>query len=134
MPGWLHERLAEALARTAILAGAEVFREHPVRIGQRTLFADLVVRYGGRVGLVEVERSSDRVAADVEKATALGARFLLVATPDRQTAAAVERAVARIREGAGCPAPIVVAPYAQAIKALNQLLTLDDVLVGRPVQ
>ena len=134
MRGWLHDFLVQGIASAVDTRQVRIYREYSVRVGDRTLFADLLLRSDELTVLVEVERSPDRVASDIEKAVALTVDVLLIVTPDRQTAAAVKRAVRRLGPEIVNSSPrIDVTPYGTAIQTLTDLMTISDSLVRPPV-
>ena len=125
--GWLHNQMVAHLAGVLRGAGAWVRVEHPIRVADSTLLADLYAGLGRRTLLVEVERTPDRVSKDLVKAEAVGATWCVIVTPTAAGARAVRRKLGiqspprpRLQFG------IVVWPYGVALQRLIELLSFDD--------
>ena len=84
------------------------------RVGHR--FIDLFVEWEGWRFVIEVELTADRVANDVVKAVAAQADLLLIVSPNRRAAAAVNRKLARL----SVPSGLVVwsLPFGPALQRL----------------
>ena len=94
---FMHNSILARHVRTAIeLKGYPTFEEFPVSRGQRPASVDLAVMICGLLILIEFERSTARIAADVAKARKLGAYLLLIVVPHAQLVNRVGAALKRL--------------------------------------
>jgi hypothetical protein len=119
-----NEILARRLRQVAEECGATVHAEQPVQVDGAVSYADLVIRKDGQLTVCEPEQSGRRVGNDLRKAVALGARLLLIATPDAPTAHACRRQLRRLpRPDANLK--VIVCPLGAALEILRATLTAD---------
>ena len=124
---WFHNLMVCRTAETLRHLGAWVKIEHPVRSNSRTLLADIYAGLGHRPWLVEIERTPDRVPADIEKAIALGVGRLILVAPNRRTADALERRVDRLtKKTDGFNGVIDVVPFGVIFQHFSELLMIND--------
>lgn len=74
--------MAASLEAALELKGYPIFRELPLRSGQRPPSVDLAFRANNRFIVLECERTNERVAGDVAKAKQIGADDLKVVVPN----------------------------------------------------
>ena len=74
--------MAASLEAALELKGYPIFRELPLRSGQRPPSVDLAFRANNRFIVLECERTNERVARDVAKAKQIGADDLKVVVPN----------------------------------------------------
>jgi len=120
-----NEILVGRLRQIAEECGATVSTERPVPIDGSVSYADLVIEKDGQVTVCEAEQTRHGVGNDRRKAVALGARLLLIATPDSLTAQACRRQLRR------CPPldaklKVIVCPLGAALEILRQTLNADS--------
>jgi len=108
--------LIEPIASAFTRMGGDIHREFPVRPGRYSRYADLVINLDGSLIVVEGESVTGRVMNDIAKAEALRAGLLLLVTPHRKAATAIQRKLRRISLPAGLR--IWVMPLGSALQRL----------------
>ena len=92
---FVHERiLLPPIATHFQQLGAQVWRQHCVRLEDSLGFADLFIIHGMHRIICEAELTSDRVLNDVCKAKALQAALLMIVVPHQRVAVAIRRRLA----------------------------------------
>ena len=94
---FMHNHILARLVTTAIeLKGYPTTEEFPVSRGQRPASVDLAVMICGLLVLIEFERSTARIRADVAKARMVGAYLLLIVVPHARLVSRVLAALKRL--------------------------------------
>ena len=123
--GYVHNCVLLApIEQKARRRGVAVDREAAIRVGDRVLYGDLLIRDGSRRILVEAELSSRRVPNDLAKAAALEACDLWVVVPNSRVSGSVHRKLAQhgIRSGPG----LFVLSLPQALQRLEEMIELNS--------
>ncbi len=118
--GFFHGHvLVPSLERVCLSRGADVRREHPVRVDGHIRFVDLYIRYRGWRIACEVENCANRVRHDIAKASALQATLLIV-TPDGTTARAIRRKMRTLKKPKELQ--IWILSYCPALQRLGEIM------------
>ena len=130
---FLHnEVLVRRLSQVGQERGAVVRLEVPVPIDGAVNYIDLVLEKGGQLTACEAEQWWRRVGNDVRKANALGARRLLIVTPDSHTAQTCRRQLRR-HMPSGAKLQVIVCPLGAALEILRQTLNNTPNAPAAPV-
>ena len=94
--GYVHNRvLLDPIDLRAWRCGLQVDREVMIRVDERVLYGDLLIRGRSKRILVEAELSSKRIRNDLAKAAALGVCELWLVVPNPTVAQSVWRKLLR---------------------------------------
>lgn len=115
-----NEVMVRRLFRALTTTGARVRVE--AYLGPNVGYADLLAELGPLRVVIEAERAPRRALADLEKARAIGATHLVIATPTARVAASVLRRLQGGKKSARDPR-ILVRPLALAAQALTELFS-----------
>lgn len=123
--------LVEQPARAFAALGGRIWREYPVRAGQRPQFVDLKIEWEKSIIVYEAEQEPRRWRTDVQKAALLNANLLIIGTPTGQIARLIRRQLIQtcLRETLQ-HLNIVVLPFGTVLRLLrnkSQLLSLLNV-------
>jgi hypothetical protein len=89
--GYIHNHIVRITEQQFRKAGAIVRREYPVEVRGRCGIIDLRVDFPSWPIACEVETTSRRVAWDIDKARAAGAKILLILTPSGPIATSCDK-------------------------------------------
>ena len=119
--GYIHNRvLLDPIAQKAWQFGAQVDREVAIRVDERILYGDLLIRASSKRILVEAELSSKRIPNDLAKAAALGACELWVVVPNPRVVRSVRQKLSRLPIEPGSPGLFILL-LPQALQRLEGL-------------
>lgn len=126
--GYVHNRiLLDPLYRKALRLGAQVDCEAAIKVGDRVLYVDLLIRGGPKQILVEAELSSKRVPNDLAKAAEFGVCELWLVVPNPRIAGSVRRKLLRQSIKPGAELFILLLP--QALQRLEEFSPLNSGLI-----
>lgn len=118
--GYVHNRvLLDPIDQKAWSLGVQVDREVAIRVDEKALYGDLLIRGSSKRILVEAELSSKRIPNDLAKAAALGACELWVVVPNPRVARSVRRKLLQLPIEPGTGLFILSLP--QALQRLEGL-------------
>ena len=124
--GYVHNIvLLDPIERSAQQLGAECNCEAKIRIGERTLYGDLLIELASERVLVEAELSPKRIVNDLAKAEAFRVRELWLVVPNPVVGQAVRR---RLQQLSTLPGPfrVFVLSLPQALERLANCFALNS--------
>ncbi len=123
--GYVHNSvLLDPIAHKALKLGAQVDREVAIRVGERTLYGDLLIQGGARRILVEAELSAKRIPNDLVRAVALGACELWLVVPNPRVARSVRKRLSQQPVGPGTPGSFILL-LPQALQRLDGFFAIE---------
>lgn len=120
--GYIHNRvLLDPIAQKAWCFGAQVDREVAIRVNERVLYGDLLIRARSKRILVEAQLSSKRIPNDLAKAAAIGACELWVVVPNPRVAGSVRQKLLQLSIEPGTSGLFILS-LPQALQRLEGIL------------
>ncbi len=117
--GYIHSRvLLDPIAQKAWRFGAQVDREVAIRVDEKVLYGDLLIRGSSKRILVEAELSSKRILNDLAKAAAFGACELWFVVPNPRVARSVRQKLLHLSIELGTPGLFILS-LPQALQRLE---------------